>query len=100
MAKWRRVRGLLEELVERRREKYAGSQKDALLAKDGSQNFFKNVRSYKSAEREAPFDVRSLFPGKLEGEVAEMLAEHFNAISDEFEPLEICLLYTSPSPRD
>ena len=74
--------------MERRREKYAGSQKDALLAKDGSRNFFKNVKSYKSAEREQPFDVRTLFPGRTDLEVAELLAGHFNSISDEFEPLQ------------
>ena len=87
-AQWRWVRSLLESLIERRREKYAGSQKDALLAKDGSRNFFKNVRCYKSVEREKPFNVRSLFPGKSNMELAELLADHFNTISNKFDPLE------------
>ena len=78
----------MEDLVERRRKKYAGSQKDALLASDGDRNFFKNVRNYQSCERQQPFDVRSFFPDKSEAEVAEELALHFNAISLEFDPLE------------
>ena len=78
----------MEDLIKHRREQYAGSQKDALLASDGQRNFFKNVKNYKSAKREAPFDVLTLFPGKSEPEVAEILAEHFNSISSEFDPLE------------
>ena len=88
--KWKRIRKLLEDLVEKRRARYAGSQKDALLASDGSRNFFKNVRNYRSAEKPRPFDVCTLFPGKSEKEVAELLASHFNAISSEFQPLEAC----------
>ena len=61
--KWRRMKKLLESLVERRREKYAGSQKDALLASDGQRNFFKNVRNYRSAEKPPPFDVIPCFRG-------------------------------------
>ena len=78
----------MEELVERRRSRYCGSQKDALLASDGQRSFFKNVKNYKSCEKSEGFDVSTLFPGKTEKEVAEELAKHFNAISNEFEPLE------------
>ena len=41
--KWKKMRKVIEKLVEKRRERYAGSQKDALLASDGDRNFFKNV---------------------------------------------------------
>ena len=58
------------------------------LAKDGDQIFFKNVRNYRFKEEPVPFDVRLLFPGKSNVEVAEALAEHFNRISSEFSPLE------------
>ena len=86
--KWRRLRKLLQDLIERRREKYCGSQKDALLASDGERAFFKNIKCYSSHDRQEQFDVLSLFPGKTELEVAEELAVHFNTISAEFEPLE------------
>ena len=82
------MRKVVEDLIEMRRSRYAGSQKDALLASDGSRSFFKNVKHYQSAEKPEPFQVASLFPRRSDGEVAELLAEHFNAISSEFEPLE------------
>ena len=50
--KWRKVRRLLEDLVERRRKNYCGSQKDALLARDGDRAFFKYIQNYKSYERQ------------------------------------------------
>ena len=51
-------------------------------------NFFKNVRNYKSGEKPVPFDVKTLFPGKNDEEVATLLASHFNKISSEFEHLQ------------
>ena len=42
---------------------------------------------YKSAERPKPYDVRLLFPGKSDLEVANELAGYFNEVSREFEPL-------------
>ena len=79
---------MTEELIARRRVKYVLSQKDALLAADGDRHFFKNVKNYRSKQRPMPFDVKSLFPGLSSLEVAEKLADHFNKISSEFEPLE------------
>ena len=52
------------------------------------QKLFKNVKHYRSRERPKPFDVKTLFPGRSSREVAEELAEHFNKISAEFQPLE------------
>ena len=126
---WRKVRQKISRVLRERREKYEKSQKIKLLADDGERHFFKNVRNYQSKERAAPFDVKNLFPGLTERQVADKLAVHFNSISNEFKPLESweipvtyskplpllqafqvsgrikkfrkpCLLYTSPSPRD
>ena len=36
-----------------------------------------------------PFEVTDLFPGRSEIEVAELLADHFNKISQEFVPLDM-----------
>ena len=72
---------MVEDLIEKRRSRYIGSQKDALLASDGDRNFFKNVRNYRSGEKQKPFQVTSLFPGKTDLEVATLLATHFNKIS-------------------
>ena len=74
--------------MERRRKRYCGSQKDALLASDGDRAFFKNIKNYSAHDRQEQFDVMTLFPGRSEAEAAEELAAHFNAISSEFETLE------------
>ena len=52
-AKWKRLKKITEEMISKRQSKYIISQKDALLAKDGERNFFKNVRNYQSKERPA-----------------------------------------------
>ena len=87
-AAWKRLKKTTERMIENRRANYVLSQKDALLAKDGDIIFFKNVKNYRSKERPKPFDVKSLFPGLSANEAAEVLAEHFNRISAECEPLQ------------
>ena len=59
-----------------------------LLEDDSERSFFKNIRSYKSKEKPKPFDVRDVLVGLTNAECAEKLAEHFNAVSEEFSPLE------------
>ena len=46
------------------------------------------LKAFQNKERPKQFDVRSLFPGESDEQVAEKLAEFFNRISSEFEPLE------------
>jgi hypothetical protein len=61
--------------------------------------FYKTVQNYKSAERPVQFDIKSLYPGLEEAEVAEELGLYFNRISNEFSPLDeqdIPLTYTKP----
>ena len=59
-----------------------------LLVDDARRNFFRNVKALQTRDRPKPFNVRSLFPGRTDEEVAESLAEFFNKISSEFQPLE------------
>ena len=68
--------------------KYEQSQKLCLLADNAIRHFWKNCQNYQSKDRPKQFDPRKLFPGQTDAEVAEALAEHFNAISNEFCPLE------------
>ena len=64
------------------------SQRMVLLEDDSERSFFKNVRSYGSKERPKLFDIRDVLTGKSNLECAEHLAAHFNAVSNEFSPLE------------
>ena len=87
-AKWRRLKRLSDDLIRKRRETYLQSQRQCLLVEDARRNFFRNVKAFKAKERPKPFDVRTLFPGKTDAEVAGSLASYFNRISQEFQPLE------------
>ena len=79
----------IKDLITRRCKAYQEKQKIRLLEdKDGNRNFFRQTKNYLSKERPAPFDVMNMFPNMTEGQVAELLAEHFNAISNEFVPLD------------
>ena len=88
--RWKHLKKKVARLVKKRMNKYQDSQRIALLQKDGGRSFFKNAMSYMSKEKPKPFDVVSLFPGKTDSEVSELLAGHFNAISCEFCSLEPC----------
>ena len=84
-----------------KKEKIRGESKIKLLDKDGERHFFKNVKNYQSKDRPVPFDVRSLYPGRSDLEVASELASHFNEISHEFSPLEPCQVprtFSEPLP--
>ena len=69
-------------------QKIQENQKQQLLAKDGDRVFFKQTKNYLSKQRPKPFEVLDMFPGQTENEVVERLAEHFNAISSEFTPMD------------
>ena len=74
-------------MLKKRKERYVLVQKDNLLAADAERMYFKNVKAYMSVDRPKPYDVRLLFPGKSDLEVANTLAEYFTRVSNEFEPL-------------
>ena len=86
--KWRRLKRVIEASIKKKRDTYLESQRNVLLVDDARRNYFRNVKAFKSKDRPRPFDVRSIFPGKSDAEVADALAIYFNRISSEFEPLE------------
>ena len=82
------MKKLTDRLLAKRKERYMGSQRDVLLTDDANQNFFKNAKAFWTGEKPLEFDVQELSPDKTDKEIAEALADHFNAISDEFSPLD------------
>ena len=85
---WKEEKKRTKEAVKERKRKYFDRQKDHLLASDANRNFYKYVKNFGEAERPKMFDVRELVgEGKTDEEIAEELAEYFNRISKEFEPL-------------
>ena len=86
--RWKALAADLEEYLSKRREVFLQKQRNNLTGPDANRQFFKNVSSYKSFDKPRSFSVRDLRPGKEDGEVAEEVAEYFNKISGEFQPLE------------
>ena len=41
-----------------------------------------------SKQRPAPFEPMNMFPSQSEQQVADLLAKHFNEISNKFHPLD------------
>ena len=85
---WKVVKKKVEDLIKKRCKRYQDKQKAELLSDDGGRVFFKQTKTYLSKQRPKPFDVQDMFPGMPEQAVAEKLAEHFNAISNEFSALD------------
>ena len=99
---WKKVKRKVEKLIKKRQKIYHDTQREALLADDSQRNFFRNTKNYMSKQRPVPFEVMDLFPGHEENEVAEILAAHFNEISNEFSPIDptrdIPRTFSSPLP--
>ena len=62
--------------------------------------FFHHLQCLTGNSVKQKWSPQSMFPGDNCKEIAEKLALFFNGISSQYEPLNNCLLYTSPSPRD
>ena len=85
---WKEEKRRTSEAIKARKRPYFDNQKDHLLAEDANRNFYKHVKNFGRAERPKLFDVRDLMPARLsDKQIAEELAEYFNRISNEFEPL-------------
>ena len=84
---WKKEKSRIDALIRKRKRGYMDNQKSYLLQDDASRNFFKHVKNFAKFEKPKPFEVQSLMPGKSDMEVAEILAEYFNKVSLEFDPL-------------
>ena len=83
-----RLKKTIEDMIRRRQDAYHLYQRQFILDPDSSRHFFRNVKSLPYVEKPKQFDVRSLFPGADDAQIAEHLAQYFNGISQEFSPLE------------
>ena len=85
---WRTLSRKASKRYAKRMAKFLELQKKNLTGGEASRRFFKLVKNYSSCEKPKDFDVRALYPGKEDREVAEKLADHFTTISAEFDGLD------------
>ena len=99
--RWERARNDVDRYLDGRREEYVAKQREKFTGPNASAHFHKNVKAFCTAEKPKPFDVRTLLPGRSDGEVADEIANYFNAISREFSPLQPCQIpFTYDRPLD
>ena len=84
---WRRLKKTIDDTLKERKRKYMERKKQELTAEDANRYFFRLVKSFNTPEKPQNFDVRALRPGVSDEDVAEELADFFNRISLEFDPL-------------
>ena len=84
---WRWMKKSIDEQISGRKKGYMEEKKKQLTADDANRSFFRLVKSFNTPEKAQTFDVRSLRPGATDSQIAEELANYFNRISAEFEPL-------------
>lgn len=73
--------------VKKDKEKYLEKVIVTTKETNNSRSFYKAVKNLQTKEAQARFDVSDLYPGKSEHDVAETVAEYFNKISLEYNPL-------------
>ena len=84
---WKMWKRITDSLIRERREKYMNNKRIQLTADDANRSFFRLIKSFNTPEKPQNFDVRSLRPGLSDAQVSEELADFFNRISAEFDPL-------------
>ena len=85
---WKLEKKKTEEAVKARKRGFLDIQREKLLSNEASRNFYRQVKNFGVPERPKFFDVREMMPAtNSDHETAEQLAEYFNRVSDEFDPL-------------
>ena len=63
--------------------------RNKFLTRTDSKSFHKGVKAFLSSKEATKWDARSLFPGEDNLVVANKLADFFNGISMEYDPLDL-----------
>ena len=85
--RWKEMKAETDKICRTLCSRYIERQKTILTAPDASRAFYRNVKAFNSKEKPPIFDVRDIYPEEADLTVAEKLADHFNAISSEFDGL-------------
>ena len=85
--RWKEAKKKTDEMAEELKRKYFERMKAAAFAAKNSKGYYKTIRMLGGKEAPKVFDIRVLFPGRSDFEIAEELAIYFNQISNEFIPL-------------
>ena len=86
---WRTLSKKIRRIIKKRKDKYFESVRNKFLNEGDSKNFHYCVKTLLQGGNKKPkWSVSELYPDKTSKETAEALADYFNAISQEYAPLE------------
>ena len=84
---WKIIKKQTEDMIKERKKVYMDMKKVQLTEKNANRSFFRLVKAFNTPEKAQTFDVRTFCPGATDQQVADDLADYFNQISAEFDPL-------------
>ena len=87
--RWKCLKKSTNNMIRERRRNFNLNIRDKFLNNADSKSFHKGVKCFLSSEEAAQWDARSLFPGEDDLGVANKLADYFNGISMEYDPLDM-----------
>ena len=99
---WKNLKEKTNRLIKDRRGEFNKNIHSKFIEAMDLKRFHRGVKAFLSAEEVQKWDVRSIFPNRSDLEVAEDLADFFNGISSEYEPLHttrIPTTYDEPLPQ-
>ena len=91
--RWRKLNKEAAVILKEEREIFLTKFKDMTEGSRTSRPFFEAVKTLKHRKAPVKWDIRSMFPGEDSKEIAEKVAEYFNNISKEYQPIQ------APSPE-
>ena len=86
-ARWKKMKELTDKLVLEKKTELIESLKAKAIEQGSTAKFYKAVRLFKDDEKPARWNLRDLFPEDPDAMIVEEVADFFNKISQEFEPI-------------
>ena len=84
--RWLILKKITKEKIKKPKSGHVGLDRERFL--DGrTKDFYKSVSSIMNGNEKEVWDIRTLFPGRTDDAVANLPADFFNGISQEYQPL-------------
>lgn len=92
---WQKKRTEVKKMISEAKKNYLKNAEEQLTQEGAKRLPYNAIRNLKTLKKPRTWQVQDLCPGATDKEISEKLAEYFNGISTEFEPLEEkdCLWY-------
>ena len=97
--RWKELKKLTEQMIADSKKKYIERVEEKCRMARNSQAYFQAVKRLNCKEAPIIWSIMQMYPDKSEIEIAELVAEFFNSISNEYVPLEQTELHEQDMPK-